>query len=100
MTESSEVELSCKEWLLNELYSELCQMPLWTLSAFGSLKDEDVLKEGDVRLQLIRYLVIKHMDKMPKNLYDNDYRHNWKVKDFFECIKMAVTQSRKILARV
>ena len=94
MTESSDLGLSAKEWVLNELYSELCQMPLWTLSAFGSLNDGDVLKDGDVRLQLIQYLVLKHIDRIPKTLYDADLRHAWNTKDFIPCIKFVVKQQK------
>ena len=85
-----------KEWIQNELYEELINMPLWTLSAFSSLKDGDVLKKDDIRRDLIIHLVMNHIEKVPSNIYDNDFRHSWKIQDFIEPIKKAVNKLKKI----
>ena len=82
--------LTMKEWVQNDLYRELTSMPLWTLSAFGNLKDGDVLSSKDVRYDLICYLVARSMDKAPLEIYDSEYRHTWKVIEFVEPIKFAV----------
>jgi hypothetical protein len=87
-----------EEWVMNDMYEELLKMPLWVLSAFGSTKrlrkmelnDGDVLHKGDVRLELIRWLVMQSMDKCPPRFYDNDYRHNWKVAPYIPLVKQAV----------
>ena len=79
-----------EEWVMNDMYEGLLKMPLWVLSAFGSLNDGDVLHKGDVRLELIRWLVMQSMDKCPPRFYDNDYRHNWKVAPYIPLVKQAV----------
>ncbi len=84
-----------KEWIENELYSELLQMPLWTAAAFESLKEGDVLSPEDARYQLIVYLCVKHVNKVPDHIWDIDYHHTWTVKDFVPTIKAAIKQSPK-----
>jgi hypothetical protein len=79
-----------KEWVQNSLYSELIQMPLWTLSAFGSLQDGDTLSSKDVRMDLILYLVLSHMKRCPGNLYDPEHRSWWTTKEYIPCVKRAV----------
>ena len=91
---STQMSITMKEWLQNELYQELLKMPLWTLSAFGFLNDGDILRSDDVRYNLIIHLVMNHIEKVPGNVYDNEYRHSWKVKDFIETIKFAVKSLR------
>lgn len=86
------MSLTMKEWIQNELYSELIEMPLWTKAAFGSLKEGDILTKDDSRYILIKYLVSKHISTVPKDIYDNDYRHNWKVSDYVETIKYALNR--------
>jgi hypothetical protein len=86
------------EWVQGELYAELVHMPLWTLSAFGSLSDGDKLKNTDVRLSLIRYLCSKHKEKAPDDLLDRD--KTMKLADFFPVVKAAVFHSKKILDRL
>ena len=90
--------LTLTEWITNELYSELCHMPLWTLSAWGSLEDGDVLKDQDVRIQLLKYLIVQHKQKAPDSLKLS--KEKFKVSDFVPCVKAAVFQCKKILARV
>ena len=87
-------ELSLTEWISNALYSELCQMPLWTVSAFGSLQDGDVLKPDDVRYQLINYLIGNHQRNAPPSVGPYD---GHKISDFIPCIKAAVNTSRSCL---
>lgn len=77
---------------MNDMYEGLLKMPLWVLSAFGSLKDGDVLRTSDVRLELIRWLVVQSMHRCPPRFYDNDYRHNWKVVPYIPLVKQAVKQ--------
>lgn len=79
-----------KEWIETKLYSELIQMPLWTVSAFGGFSEGQSLQADDIRIQLIRYLVMNHMNTIPNELYDSEYRHTWKTSDFLPCIKAAV----------
>ncbi len=85
--------MTMKEWLANEFYNELIQIPLWTLSAFGFLQEGDVLKSDDSRYKLIIYLVMKHIHKVPAEFYETEFRHNWSVSDFIPCIKAAVKHS-------
>ncbi len=79
-----------EEWVMNDMYEGLLKMPLWVLCAFGSLKDGDRFRPGDVRLQLIHWLVVQSMDKCPPQFYDNDYRHDWKVAPYIPLVKQAV----------
>lgn len=85
--------LTMEEWVMNDMYEELLKMPLWVLSAFGSLNNGDVLRTGDVRLELISWLVMQSMTKCPPHVYDNDYRHNWKVAPYIPLVKQAVKKS-------
>ena len=100
MTESPVgVAITMEEWVINDMYEELLKIPLWVLSAFGSLKDGDELRTSDVRLGLIRWLVVQSMDKCPSRFYDNDYRHNWKVDPYSPLIKHAVKGARNTVER-
>jgi hypothetical protein len=85
--------LTMEEWVMNDMYEGLLKMPLWVLCAFGSLEDGDRFRPGDVRLQLISWLVVQSMDKCPPQVYDNDYRHNWKVAPYIPLVKQAVKKS-------
>ena len=77
-----------EEFVKHELYRDLIQMPLWVVSAFSNQgRPEFYLDE--IRVQLIAHLVVKVMDRCPKNYYDNDYRMNWKTKDFIQVFKNA-----------
>jgi len=82
-----------EEWVLNDLYEQLIQMPLWVQSAFGSLRTGDVLAKDDVRITLITHLVCKTMDKCPAQLYDTDYRHSWRIDPYIDCVKSAVEKT-------
>jgi len=82
--------LTMEEWVMNDMYEGLLKMPLWVLCAFGSLKDGTRFRPGDVRLQLIHWLVVQSMDKCPPQFYDNDYRHDWKVAPYIPLVKQAV----------
>jgi hypothetical protein len=59
------------------------------MSAFGRLKEGEVLAKDDVRLDLIRWLVLQSMDKCPYN--DRDFRADWKVADFIRIVKAVVS---------
>jgi hypothetical protein len=89
-------DITMEEWVDNHMYQKLIQMPEWVLSAFGSLEDGDVLRTGDVRLKLIRLLVLESMDECPPRFYDNDYRHNWSVGSYISTVKQAVLTCRRI----
>ena len=89
------MELTMKEYIENNLYSELIQNPLWTQAAFGSLKEGDILKTEDSRYILLKYLVTSWMMKVPKELFDTEYERTWRLKDFVECVKAAVKQTKK-----
>ena len=65
-------------------------MPVWTYAAFSQLKDGDVLDKDDPRIDLIRYLVSNHIQKIPDHMYDADFRHSWKVQEFIPVIKHVV----------
>lgn len=82
--------LTMKEWLQNELYAELLKNPLWTLAAYGDMKEGLRLDPDSPRYRLIMYLVSYHIQKCPKEVYDSVYRHNWQTLDFVETIKAAV----------
>ena len=75
-------------------------MPLWVLSAFGSLNDGDILRTGDVRLELIYWLVVQSMDKCPLRFYDIDYRNEWKVGPYIPLVKEAVKQAVKSAQKI
>lgn len=94
--------LTMKEYAMNTLYSELIAMPLWTVSAFGSLEDGTVLQSDDVRHTLIVYLITTHMNKVPvpwdpttdaelEFVWDS----LWTVKEFIPLIKQAVKTCKK-----
>lgn len=89
--------VTMKEWLQNELYTELIQMPLWTLSAFGDLKEGLRLDPDNPRYRLITYLVCNHIGKCPNHVYDTVYRNNWQTLDFVEPIKAALKRSEEIV---
>lgn len=91
----SDKYLDCKYWVENNLYEELCKMPIWTDAAFGQLNDGDVLDKDDSRVVLIRYLVNNHIHKIPDAIYDNDFRHNWKIHEFIPVIKKSVELIQK-----
>jgi len=84
-------------WVQRELYDELKAMPLWTLSAFGSISSGEVLKNSDPRIQLIRHLVEKHMERW-ECPYDIDHRNSYKVSHYIQTVKAAVIQCRLTLA--
>ena len=87
---TSESGMNAQQWVKDQLYKELITMPVWTMAAFGSLKEGDVLTTTDTRYKLILYLVTQHMRNVPLDLYDSVYRHTWKVSDFKDTIKNAV----------
>ena len=64
-------------------------MPLWVMSAFGNLKDGDVLAKDDVRIDLIRWLVRQSIDKCPYG--DRDFRADWKIEGFIRIVKTVVS---------
>ena len=70
-------------------------MPLWTVAAFGTLKDEDRLASDDPRYQLITHLVANYIQKVPNYKYDAEYRLTWKTSDFVTCVKAAVKSIQK-----
>ena len=70
-------------------------MPLWTLSAFGFIKEGERLAPDDIRIKLMVYLIVKHMNKTPLQIYDVEYRHNWKTSEFVPVIKSAVKKCRE-----
>lgn len=80
-----------KEWLENELYTELRRMPLWTAAAFGNCPT--ILESYDSRYKLIIYLVEKLMDKVPDDIRDEHYKDNWPVSDFIDCVIFAAFNS-------
>jgi hypothetical protein len=86
--------LTMEEWVMNDMYEGLLKMPLWVLSAFGSLNDGDILRTGDVRLELIIWLVVQSMNKCPPQFYNNDYRHEWKTAPYIPLVKQAVKAAR------
>jgi len=90
------MSLTMEEWVMNSLYSELIGMPLWTLSAFGSLEDGEIICSYDVRYRLIEYLVLKYLNQTPKHLYDNNYRHDWKLSSYIPLVKQAVKTCHSI----
>ena len=61
----------------------------------GSLKDGDVLRTSDVRLELIYWLVVQSMDRCPPRFYNTDYRNDWKVAPYIPLVKQAVKEARK-----
>lgn len=83
-------DLTTTEWVQNELYQELLQMPLWTNAAFGTLKEGDILKPDDPRYRLIFYLVNNHIHKMPNHLCNSDALHDWKLSDYIQTVKAAL----------
>ena len=84
-----------EEYVQNELYQELIQMPLWVTAAFSNQgRSEFYLDE--IRIQLIAHLVVKVMDRCPSNYYDKDYRINWKTKDFIQVFKSAYQACLKV----
>ena len=83
-----------QEWTENELYSELIAMPLWTICAFQNLKGAEILPSTDIRHQLIKYLVTKHLQRCPHN---TDHKDNWKVFQYYVCVRAAVFECKKII---
>ena len=81
--------LTMSEWVETDFYEGLIKQPLWVMSAFGRLRDGEVLGKDDVRLDLIRWLVLQSMDKCP--YHDRDYRADWKVADFIRIVKAVVS---------
>lgn len=78
------------------LYEELIKMPLWVVAAFSN-KDIREFYLDEIRVQLIASLVIKVMDRCPIQLYNNDYRHNWKTQEYINLVKDAYTVCLKSL---
>ena len=97
LTEDEPIKM--EEWVMNDVYEGLLKMPLWVLSAFGSLNDGDKLRTGDVRLELIIWLVVQSMNKCPSQFYDNDYRHEWKTAPYIPLVKRAVKSARESLKK-
>jgi hypothetical protein len=81
-----------EEWVMNELYEELIHEPLWTLAAF---KIEEGTEPDKAKVNLMTYLITCHMNRVPNALYDNDYRHDWKLKTFVPVFKSAVNTLSK-----
>ena len=91
------IAMGLKEWVQNDLYEELIHMPLWTLSAFGHLKDGDIIKGSDVVCKLIKYLIQKHIEKSPYAGNLKQFTYTWSVSEFIPLIKTAVVQSKKVI---
>jgi hypothetical protein len=81
--------LTTQEWVETDFYEGLIKMPLWVMSAFGRLKEGEVLAKDDVRLDLIRWLVLQSINKCPYS--DRDFRADWKVADFIRIVKAVVS---------
>ena len=94
------MSLTMEEWVMNDMYERLLKMPLWVLSAFGSLNDGDILRTDDMRLNLIRQIVVESMNKCPPRFYDNDYRYDWKTTSYVPIVKQAVEEACKVLNKV
>jgi hypothetical protein len=81
--------LTMQEWVETDFYEGLIKQPLWVMSAFGRLKEGEVLAKDDVRLDLIRWLVRQSIDKCPYN--DRDFRADYKIADFIRIVKAVVS---------
>jgi hypothetical protein len=81
--------LTMSEWVETDFYEGLIKQPLWVMSAFGRLKEGEVLDKDDVRLDLIRWLVRQSIDKCPYN--DRDFRADYKIADFIRIVKAVVS---------
>ena len=79
-----------EEWVMSQLYEELLSMRLWTLSAFGDLKKDDVLASDSVQYQLLTYLVLQWMNNCPRRFYDGDTRHDWNASTYVPVVRQAV----------
>ena len=88
-----------KDWVENELYVELTQMPLWTASAFGSLRDGDVIAPDSTLYTLMTYLIRKKIDQCPKELVDPIWQRQWKTSEFKTVFKSAVNRCKELTAK-
>lgn len=84
--------ITMSEWVQNELYQELIQMPLWVMSAF--------IKDGEFHIntlnkKLIVYLVVNKMNRCPARFYNNDYRHSWQIEEYIPLFHQACITSDK-----
>lgn len=79
------------EFVKMNLYEELIKMPLWVVAAFSNNKGICEFYLDEIRVQLIASLVIKVMDRCPLQLYNNDYRHNWRTQEYINLVKDAYT---------
>lgn len=82
------------EYVSKELKKELLSMPIWTLGAFGNLKDGDVIPYLSVTYDLMYYLIKNKFAITPGNILDEEYYNSWKVKDFKDVFKEAVKECR------
>ena len=81
-----------EKWVMDEFYSELLRMPKMTKAAFGSLKEGDVLKSDDVRIQAIDYLVRRVIDRCPIDLRVAESAKEWKMEAFLALVKKALAE--------
>ena len=82
--DEAEAPLTMEEWTQNEVYQYFGRNPLEALTIHKN-KDVDALVK----------IVVMFMNGCPETIYDNDYRHDWKTKEYVDLLKTWVQQNVK-----
>ena len=83
------------EFVSTELKKTLLDMPVWTMAAFGHFKPGDRIPYLSVTYDLMYYLIKNQFGKTPGYILDEDYFHNWKVKEYTHIFKEAVEEIKE-----
>lgn len=88
-------KITIKTWVQDAFLKELLAHDLWTLAAFGMLKDGDILDPFDPRIDLIRYLIFKKIQESPAKYDDKEWKYSYSLKEFLPLVKEAVKTIRE-----
>jgi len=80
----SGIKMDFNEWVKNELYQELLEMPLWVASAFSTKENDEYVFNLDVLgIRLVHHLICKWVDKAPFNKIDKiNYKLHYDIENY------------------
>ena len=79
------------EWVQNELYQDLLQMPLWVAAAFSTKENDKVVFNLDEpRIRLVHHLICKWVDEAPFDKIDKiNYKLNYDIENYKPLLRQA-----------
>jgi len=90
--------MNLDEWVQNELYQELLEMPLWVASAFSTKENDKVVFILDeVRIRLVHYLICKWVDKAPFDKINKiNYKSHYDIEKYKPLLRQALVKTIQI----